>query len=104
MQGKYGNAGLLFTKYYTGLYYTTLSLSNNRMVRGGLVPRGIWGWIQGVGLVKGVTRSGDTPYGMASGGQEEPFSRLYQAFLLIFSKKVKPKKLNDFSGQNSSNR
>ena len=49
------------------------------MVREGLAPRGVWGWIQGVGLVQGITRSGlvcDSPYGMASGGQEEPFSRL----------------------------
>ena len=48
------------------------------MVRGGLVPRGIWGWIQGVDLVLGVTRDSlvvyDTLYGMASEGQEEPFS------------------------------
>ena len=47
------------------------------MVREELGPRGIWGRVQGVGLVQGVTRSGlvcGTPYGMASEGQEEPFS------------------------------
>ena len=48
------------------------------MVREELGPRGIWGRVHGVGLVQGVTRSGlvcGTPYGMASEGQEEPFSR-----------------------------
>ena len=47
------------------------------MVREELGPRSIWGWVHGVGLVQGVTRSGlvcGTPYGMASEGQEEPFS------------------------------
>ena len=28
------------------------------MGREGLAPRGIWGWVQGVGLVQGVARSG----------------------------------------------
>ena len=46
---------------------------------GGLGPRGIWGGVQGVGQVAWVNTRPlvcDTPYGMASGGQEEPFSRL----------------------------
>ena len=63
----------------SSLEHQKKSFFNNRMVREGLAPRGVWGWIQGVGLVQGITRSGlvcDSPYGMASGGQEEPFSRL----------------------------
>ena len=46
---------------------------------GGLGSRGIWGWVQSVGQVAWVNSRPlvcDTPYGMASGGQEEPFSRL----------------------------
>ena len=39
----------------------------------------LWGRVQGVGLMGWVNRRPmvhATPYGMASGGQEEPFSRL----------------------------
>ena len=46
---------------------------------GGLGPRGIWGGVQGVGQVAWVNTRPlvcDSPYGKASGGQEEPFSRL----------------------------
>ena len=53
-----------------------LSLSNNRMVRGGLAPRDIWGWIQGVGLVQGVTRSGlvcDAPSARSADVREARF-------------------------------
>ena len=48
-------------------------------MREGLGPRGIWGLVQGVGLMGWVNTRPlvcGTPYGMASGGQEEPFSRL----------------------------
>ena len=61
------------------LLHVSESFNNNRIARGEPGPRGIWGRVQGVGLVQRVTRSGlvcDSPYGMASGGQEEPFSRL----------------------------
>ena len=39
----------------------------------------LWGRVQGVGLMGWVNRRPmvyASPYGMASGGQEEPFSRL----------------------------
>ena len=38
--------------------YHLLSFFNNRIVGGGLAPRGIWGRVQGMGLVQGVTTSG----------------------------------------------
>ena len=47
------------------------------MVRGGgLAPRDIWGWIQGVGLVQGVTRSGlvcDAPSARSAYAHEARF-------------------------------
>ena len=49
------------------------------MVREGLAPRAIWGQVQGVGQVAWVNTRPlicQSPHGMASGGQEEPFSRL----------------------------
>ena len=42
----------------------------------------LWGRAQGVGLIGWVNRRPmvyTSPYGMASGGQEEPFSRLDKA-------------------------
>ena len=55
-----------------------VSFFNNRIVREGLAWA-IWGQVQGVGQEAGVnTRplTCQSPRGMASGGQEEPFSRL----------------------------
>ena len=44
--------------------------------REGLVPRGVWGWVQGVALAQGVTRSVRQSVWGVSEGQEEPSSRL----------------------------
>ena len=54
------------------------------MVRGGLAPRDIWDWIQGVGLVQGVTRSGlvcDAPSARSADAREARF--LVECFIKI---------------------
>ena len=58
------------------LFIILLSLTNNRIVREGPGPRGIWGRVQGVGLVQGVTRSGlvcDTPSARSADAREARF-------------------------------
>ena len=57
-----------------------ISLTNNRIVREGPGPRGIWGRVRGVGLVQGVTRSGlvcDSPSARSAVAREARFSIEY---------------------------
>ena len=52
------------------------SFNNNRIAREEPGPRGIWGRVQGVGLVQGVTRSGlvcGTPSARSADAREARF-------------------------------
>ena len=52
------------------------SFNNNRIARGEPGPRGIWGRVQGVGLVQRVTRSGlvcDSPSARSADAREARF-------------------------------
>ena len=53
-----------------------ISFNNNRIARGEPGPRGIWGRVQGVGLVQRVTRSGlvcDSPSARSADAREARF-------------------------------
>ena len=56
--------------------FLTISFNNNQIAREEPGPRGIWGRVQGVDLVQGVTRSGlvcDTPSARSADAREARF-------------------------------
>ena len=60
------------------------SFNNNRIAREEPGPRGIWGRVQGVGLVQGVTRSGlvcGTPSARSADAREARF--LVECFITV---------------------
>ena len=65
---------LILRLLQTQVFFT--SFFNNRIAREESGPRGIWGRVQGVGLVQGVTRSGlvcDSPSARSADAREARF-------------------------------